>query len=440
MTATTHNPVNRGELMALAVPAALAALLQHAFRPLDQFYVGWLGREPQAALGATTFVIILSYAGYMLISAGVGPLVARATGAQRPEERARVIGAGISACFLLYFLLMAVVLLFSQWIVIALGLEGDAAIHAEQYLRVLFVTGLALPFSPLIDASLIAMGNTRTPLLIQTGVLVVNAIGTPALMFYWDFGVAGAALGTTVAQLAGVVGGLFLLCRSAGVGVVHLGLGPLVRKVMKIGLPIGIATAMYSLVYWVLLGTSISRLGSHVNAALGIGFSGLEATTWPVFMGVSVAVSSIVGRRLGQGQPEEAWRVLKLTLGPQVALGTVAGCIFYFLGPLIVAPFSADEQVYEQAVIYAVVLAWSQPFVALEALFEGVLAGAGDTKRVLLGTVPYNVLRIPLAWIFAFPLSMGAAGIWWAINVTTIMKALAKGWMVYRGAWARLTL
>jgi MATE family multidrug resistance protein len=35
---------------------------------------------------------------------------------------------------------------------------------------------------------------------------------------------------------------------------------------------------------------------------------------------------------------------------------------------------------------------------------------------------------------------MGAAGIWWVVNITTYFKALGKGYAVWRGKWADLDL
>jgi MATE family multidrug resistance protein len=75
--------------------------------------------------------------------------------------------------------------------------------------------------------------------------------------------------------------------------------------------------------------------------------------------------------------------------------------------------------------------------VAIEALSEGVLSGAGDTHKVFWGTVPFNLLRVPLAWWMAFPLGMGALGVWWAINLSSFLKALVKGAMVLEGSWVR---
>jgi len=432
--------VKARNVLKLAIPASLAALLQHAFRPIDQYYVGWLGREEQGALGATTFVIIVAYGGYLLMSAGVGPLVARHTGRGDEEARAATLGAGLLGGACIYAMLMVIGVLGSDTIVGLLGLQDEAAAHASLYLRVLFLTGCSMAFGPIIDASFAAMGNTVLPLIIQAGVLALNAVFTPVLMFGLGMGVEGAALGSTMAQTVGVIVGLTLLWRRVGLQWRHLSFSPLIGRVARIGAPIATATAMYALVYWALLGTSISRLGSEVNAALGIGFSGLEALSWPMYLGTAVAVSSIVGRKLGEGRVDDAWASIRMVIWPQIAFGTFIGFVFFFVGPYIVQPFAADAMVYKEAVCYAMVLAWSQPFVATETLFEGVLSGAGDTRRVFWGTVPFNLLRIPMAWWMAFPLGMGAAGVWWAINITTIMKAGLKGWMVYRGGWSRLEL
>jgi MATE family multidrug resistance protein len=68
------------------------------------------------------------------------------------------------------------------------------------------------------------------------------------------------------------------------------------------------------------------------------------------------------------------------------------------------------------------------------------LAGAGDTRTVFWYSTPWNILRVPLAWLFAFPLGWGAAGVWWAINITTYAKAILKAIATARGKWASLEI
>jgi MATE family multidrug resistance protein len=116
----------------------------------------------------------------------------------------------------------------------------------------------------------------------------------------------------------------------------------------------------------------------------------------------------------------------------------LAALAFWFGAVPLCGLFTADPAVLEEAVLYARVLAFSQLFVAWEALAEGVLEGAGDTQAVFWLSSPVNLLRVPLAWAVAGPLGLGAAGIWWVINLTTIVKALLKGARVARGRWVEV--
>jgi MATE family multidrug resistance protein len=121
-------------------------------------------------------------------------------------------------------------------------------------------------------------------------------------------------------------------------------------------------------------------------------------------------------------------------------LGIAATAAFYFGAVPLTGLFTDDDLVHRAAVEYAVILAASQLFLAWESLGEGVLAGAGATRVVFWCSAPLNLLRIPLAWVLAFPLGWGPAGVWWAINLTTYGKAALKGWIAWRGRWLRLDL
>ena len=211
-------------------------------------------------------------------------------------------------------------------------------------------------------------------------------------------------------------------------------------RIVRVGAPIASNTLFYAGVYWALMSLAVKPLGSDVYAALGIGFSALEGFTWPIFWGFSTAVASLVGRYLGAGMPEEARRTYRLALPFILGLGAMASLTFWFGAVPLTGLFSSDAGVLEHAVIYAQVLAFSQVFVALEALAEGVLGGAGDTPSVFWWSAPINLLRVPLGWAAAFPLGLGAAGIWWAINLTTAVKCLGKWRVVMRGRWKERTI
>ena len=100
--------------------------------------------------------------------------------------------------------------------------------------------------------------------------------------------------------------------------------------------------------------------------------------------------------------------------------------VFVLCGEIITRPFATDPAVHKEAILYALIVGYSQFFVALETTTEGVLAGAGATRAVFWTSAPLNLIRAPLAWLFAVGMGLGSPGIWWVISATTALKALLK--------------
>jgi putative MATE family efflux protein len=433
----TESRVTVRELVGLALPAIGSAVLNNTYRLVDQFSVQWLGTSAQAAIGSTTFVLISFHAVFWLTTAGAGPLVARATGARDPELVRRTVGSALTATTLSTVAVGLVAFLGADALASLLGLRGDTHDDAATYLRWLGLGIAGISFGSLMDAIFIARGQTMTPMLLLVGSNVLNAVLNGVFIYGLGLGIKGSALATCVSRGLTTIVGFRILWKEIGWSRGDLRLGDSAIRLARIGLPITLNTLAYAWVYWALLAVAISPLGPTVNAALGIGFSALEGFTWPLFSGVSLAVSSIVGRRLGAGQPDEAARAVRLAFPISSALGVVVALVFWSGALPLCSVFTEDPDVLREAVLYARILALSQLFVSWEALFEGVLAGSGATSAVLLWSAPMNALRVPLGWWLAGPLGYGAAGVWWAINLTTYAKAFGKGWSTWRGRWRR---
>lgn len=427
-----HKKFTVFDVLALAIPSIASMLLNNGYRIIDQYSIQWLGTAAQAALGSTSFILIAAFSLFVLISGGVTPIVGRYSGANNTEKRNIAIGQSIKTMSVISLVYCATLVLCSTVIPEFVGLRNDAAQAMETYLFWLGISGFCIAFGPLIDAVYISTGNTRFPLQLQLVFTSCNGLLNWFLIYQLEWGVAGAAIAS------GVSAGISV---SIGMYYIFQDFAPKwqgweeVQKVIRIGYPIALGVLSYALVYWVMLKISISPLGEEVNAALGIGFSALEGMSWPLFAGMMVATSSLISRQLGAKDEEGLERTLQLTFPISTALGVFVAIVFYNYAAQLCGIFTTDPIVLEQAVMYAQILAISQIFVAWEALSEGVLEGAGDSKTLFWSSVPFNVLRIPLSWLLAIYLGWGAFGVWWTINCTTFIKGGVKMYMVYRRKW-----
>jgi len=104
--------------------------------------------------------------------------------------------------------------------------------------------------------------------------------------------------------------------------------------------------------------------------------------------------------------------------------------------PALFSAFADSEAAIAAGTLYLRIQTVCFVFMALESVYGGAFAGAGNTVPpfwiVSLGTL----VRVPLAWLLAFPLGFGVGGIWAAITISTIGKGLASMWWFrasYRG-------
>lgn len=203
--------VTLARVLALALPVMASGVLQAMFRPVDQYFVQDLGAPAQGALGVATMVTILVFSAWLVLSAGTAAYVGRHTGAGRWEARRDVVEQALGAGVVLAVVLAVLGWVGSRPLVVALGLEGVAVDHAVAYLQVLFFAGMALTVAPTVDATFHAMGDTRLPLYLQAGAVALNLALTATLVPV--LGVAGAAVGTVIAQTLATGVGLVVLQR-----------------------------------------------------------------------------------------------------------------------------------------------------------------------------------------------------------------------------------
>ena len=392
----------------LAWPAIAANLLHATVGLINIKIVGGLGAPAVAAVTTGNRIFFVLQAILMGVTAGTTTLVARAWGAGDTREAESVTRASTLACSALAVLLSAAGIVFAGPLAGLFRLDAETLDLAAAFIRWTSVFNLAFAVFFVLGTALRAAGDTRTPLWLGALANVVNVVlvyglvygrlGLPAL------GVAGAAIASGLAFTAAA--GLTLLLWLDGRFLIGVGARgsltrPRMRALLRIGWPAALEQVALQGGFIVFLWI-VSFYGTAPYAAYGIGVT-ILAISFVVGFGFQIAAATLVGQRLGAGDPVGAvasgWRAMRLAVSAMVVLG---GAIIAGAWP-IARLMIDDPEVVRLTVAFIYILGAMQPLMAVEYTLGGALRGAGDTRfpffTVLAGLLG---VRCTLAALFAW--------------------------------------
>jgi putative MATE family efflux protein len=273
--------------------------------------------------------------------------------------------------------------------------------------------------------------------------VVCNYLFIFGVGFLPKMGVAGAALSAITARFVGVSLGIWALY--SGKFKVALVKGTsykpdwgIMKRILNIGVPSGIQGIFRnssSVAFTKIIAMTASATSGV--AALSIGFQ-IERLTRTMSLAFAVVATTLVGQSLGAGNQEEAEKRGWTTGGLIVAITGALSLMFVLFPREIIRIFSGSEEVTSLGVSYLIAAAVAEPFTALSIVMAGGLRGAGETKYPLYYTIIAQwLIRLPLAYIIAFPLGFGAKGAWWALAISSVIQGLLTANKFREGDWKK---
>lgn len=415
-------------ILHLGAPAALAALLQAGFLVVDTFWLGRVGPVALAAASTAGFTMWLAQTLGDGAAAGSGSVLARAIGAEDQPGAERSAAAGLTLGVWGSTLVSSLGLLASHATFVFMGTDALVTAEGLKYMWVVFA-GMPMYFLFVwLSAAFRAVGDAQTPLRLLALAAVVNLVVDPMLIFGFGpipaLGVTGAALATVASWLVASARGWVLLGRVGIRPRVFAFLRPPIDetwRALKVGLPLGLEGALFSLIY-ILLTRVITGFGTPAVAALGVGHK-LEVLNYFVCAGMGAAATTLVGQNLGADRSQRAirsaWRCLFLTCLP---VGAVTAFLVGFPN-VAIGVFSNDAEVVAAGTTYVLLVGMTQIFMAAEVVLLGAFAGVQWTAWPAVVVVSFTAVRVPLAmWLVS--IGWGVEAVWFAIASTTVVKGL----------------
>jgi len=225
--------------------------------------------------------------------------------------------------------------------------------------------------------------------------------------------------------------GFFATLREALRGGSHdFTTGSLDRALVLLAIPMVAEMLMESL-FAVVDVFFVGKLGSEAVAAVGLTES-LLAIVYAIAMGVAMAATAIVARRVGERRPEEA----AAAAGQSILLGAVVSLVISVLGvlfaPAMLRAMGADEAVVRVGAPYAAVMLGGNATIVALFVMNAIFRGAGDAAISMRVLWLANGLNIVLGPMFIFGLGpFPKLGVLGAAVATTLGRGIGVALQVY---------
>ena len=297
------------------------------------------------------------------------------------------------------------------------------------YIRPYFITlTLSVPFIAVFNSFKQysdATGDTRTPMWVMLISNVVNVVGNYILIFVCDMGLLGAGIATLLSRIFMAV--WMWVKVGIGRGYDAKGIMYLTRK----GLPISVQLCL--------------EAGSFNVCALFMGWIGANALAahqvmcvvgslcFMVYYGIGAAAAVRISHYSGLKDMNGVRETAYVALGMTAVIGVVVTISVLVFHGLLFSVFTTSQEVITILVSMLPAFAAYQIGDLAQTVFANCLRAVEDVKSMMLSAfVAYIIVSIPCSYIFAFPLGMGAAGIWWGFPFGLSVAAILYYWRFTR--------
>ena len=448
-------PTRREEIsavLALSWPAILQQLMLTLVQYIDTAMVGSLGPNATASVGVVSSSVWLFNGLLGAAATGFAVQVAQHIGARETERARSVVRESM-----LFSLLFGV---FMGSAAAALSFSLPGLLGAEEAIRpdasaYFLIVGCSMPFLMainLMSSLLRCMGDTRTPMLFNITLNILNTIFNFLLIYEpreasvfglrvflpgAGLGVPGAALGSALASL--LVALLFLrrfLSRDFPLRISLRDRFRFTRDCLSAMIRIAIPQAMAhtaSCGAQIAVTVIVAGLGTQAVAANSLAVTA-EALCYQPGYGVSTAATTLVGQSIGAGRRDLAVRFARVSTLLGMAIMTGTGLLMFLFAEPLIGMFTPDADVMRLGASVLRIEAFTEPLFAASIVASGAFSGAGDTKwSFAANLLSMWGIRLPIALLLIG--SLGLTGMWIAMACELSIKGLVFLWRLRSKKW-----
>ena len=427
----------------------LSASTQSMMHVVDRVYLTWYSRESVAAALPAGILFWSCLSLPFGVISYLNAFVAQYEGARRPDRVSASVWQGIYFAIFCGLMLMLPAI-WADEIFRQVGHSPKVWPQEASYFRWLCIGGLSAMLPAALSCFFSGRGQTIVVLAVNASSVLVNASLDWAMIWgkgpFPEMGIAGAAIATNLANVYATICYIVLLYRHSIHGPYEFGRHytfdrKLAGDLLRFGGPSG-AQMFLDVAGFTAFIMIIGWIGPNELAATNIAFN-LNTLAFTPVIGIGIAVSTLVGQRIGEHRPELAavstWKGFVFGGGIMLICGTI-----YVLFPqVLLIPYElyAEDEDFtgtkEVVILLLRFVALYSFFDAMAIIFGSAVRAAGDTVFSMIATCAcaWGLLVIPtyLTWKFYQP-SLFWSWVWCSVYVIVLgfvflARFLSGRWM-----------
>ena len=407
----THGPL-WGKILLFALPVAATGILQQLFNAADVAILGrFVGKEAMAAVGSCSPVFGLLVGAFQGIAMGGNVVIANLTGRGDMKRIGGAVDTAVVLALICGVSVFALGELAAAPFLRLISVPEEIIASSLIYLRI-YLIGMPVILLYNFEAAIYrSQGDGTTPLIILacSGFLKVGLSLFFVLGMGW--GVVSVAISTVVANCFSATV-LFILLHRTKLPIRMEWTRPALdgasaRRILQIGIPAGIQSAMFSIAN-LTIQSAINSLGPDVIAGNAAAVN-IEIFLFFLVNSFSQSATTFISQNYGAGDLSRCRRTARICLVQNAFFTVVVSLTLFHFGEYLLAIFNSDPVIIEYGMERMAVCLLFQPLNMFHDQLAGFMRGYGNSLVPAILTI-FGVVGVRIFWIkFIFP-AVGTLG------------------------------
>ena len=411
----------------LAAPAIMGLFVMAIYNFVDTMFVSWISMEATAATQVILPIMMIASSIGLAFGIGGGSYISRLLGRNDIREAEKTVATSLFSGALVGLIFMVFGIIFLEPVLKAFGADASIMGLTKSYGLIIFLGIIPSVLNMVLNNLLRAEGSSKLSMIGMATGSLLNIILDPIMIFVFDWGIAGAAIATSLSQCVTSV--ILISCYLRKKTVIKIKLKSIslkwkmYKEILSVGLPTFLRQVLMSISIGMLNTAAVNYGAAPLLAAVGIV---TKVTMLPMYVvfGLGQGFQPVAGYNLGAGDKDRVMGSFKYTAIISTAFMFVISFVLIAFSRQVFYIFKASESVVYYGVrglrFYSLSLLTLGFSNTVSVLYQAL----GRAKEALFMSISRQGLFF-LPAIAVMPLLMGADGVFFAQLAADIMTCAA---------------